>query len=168
MWTPSISLMKRWLVGGKPSAAVRLRTLTLLAGLWCWALVLDKIDGKCYSIMVSIQIVVARLLSVLAMIGFLIAPIASPPVWAANAFLMAEMADMAGPMECCPQHKAAVPDCQKHCPSAAFCVGKCFSDAVPVAGHSMTFSWVMATLVPGDIRHPDRLSEPPPSRPPRT
>ena len=118
--------------------------------------------------MVKVQILIARLLSVLAMIGFLIAPIASPPAWAANPLPMVKMAGMADSMECCPPHKAAVPDCQKQCPSAAFYAGKCFSDAVPVAGHSMTLSWVMATLVPGDIRHTDRLSEPPPSRPPRT
>ena len=132
------------------------------------ALALDRIDGKCEAKTVKVQILIARLLSVLAMIGFLIAPIAPPPAWAEDASPMAKMADIGGSMECCPQHKSAVPNCQKHCPSPAFCASKCFSGAVPVAGYSMTLSWIMATLVPGDTRHPDRLREPPPSRPPRT
>ena len=123
----------------------------------------------------------SRLLSILALIGFITIPMMTPPAWAVNAGAaashtakmddmtsMAGMASMKGSMECCPQQKPVVPSCPKHCPWAALCVAKCFSNTVSAAEYIVFASLMTDRITPENDQNRDRMGEPPPPRPPRT
>ena len=121
----------------------------------------------------------ARLLSVIAVIGLIIGLIVTPPAWAVNAApvvthsnmddmaSMEEMPSIKGSMNCCPQHKPAVPFCPKNCPWAALCVAKCFSNTIAAISHLVIASVAEPISLDGDQNRP-RMGEPPPPRPPRT
>ncbi len=72
-----------------------------------------------------------RLLSILAIVGLLTAPMVTP----SNAVTMddtsmagmSETASMPDGMPCCPNEKPALPDCAKSCPLAVVCVGSAVS-----------------------------------------
>ena len=125
--------------------------------------------------------ILARLLSIVAIIGFIMTPVMTPPAWAVNADPrashavpmadMASMPDMASAkssMECCPQHKPVAPSCPKNCPWAALCAAKCCSNTVASASYVFLASLRADPIPPGNDRSRDRLGEPPPPRPPRT
>lgn len=126
---------------------------------------------------VKLCTVVSRLLSILAVVSLLIVPMAAPSVAAAApsvamaaapAGAMEDMACTSDGMPCCPHEKPAVPDCPKSCPLAALCVTGCLPDA-PVSGASIPARFAVADVKsPGDDVDPERLTEPPPPRPPRT
>lgn len=130
--------------------------------------------------MVKLQLILARLLSIVAIIGFILGPILTPPASAVNAMPMASHADpmdmgamagmtaMKGSMECCPRHKAAVPACPKDCPWASLCAANCFPGALPVTSYVLIRSAIAEPITPPNDRQRDRMAEPPPPRPPRT
>jgi hypothetical protein len=110
-----------------------------------------------------------RLLSILAVVSLLIVPMAAPSVAmaAAPAGAMEDMASMADGMPC-PHKKPAVPDCPKSCPLAALCMTGCLPYAL-VSGASIPARFAVADVKsPGDDVEAERLTEPPPPRPPRT
>lgn len=105
----------------------------------------------CYKICMT---VVKRLLLILAIVGFVIAPLAGRMTGtAAEQDTMVAMDDM----PCCPPSKPAMPDCMKDCPLLAFCLAKCVStaplivadivrrelvgDMVPVHNDELRVSW---------------------------
>jgi hypothetical protein len=111
-----------------------------------------------------------RLLSILAVVSLLIVPMAAPSVAmaAASAPAMEGMASISDAMPCCPHEKPALPDCPKSCPLAALCMTGCLAYA-PVSGPSMPARFAIADVKsPGDDVEPERLTEPPSHRPPRT
>jgi hypothetical protein len=120
---------------------------------------------------------ITRLLSVLAILGLVLAPFTAPAVAggmvapAATADTGMEMASpgddtaMAG-MPCCPPETPAVPDCQKACPLATLCLAKIVQGILPVGAVSTRFSIALA-LMPGNDAAPDTLAPIPPPRPPQ-
>ena len=81
---------------------------------------------------------------------------------------MGDMAGMADGMPCSPKPKQSLPDCEKSCPLAALCATKCFPNT-PVVGEPNPAIFTAVAQLPlwSDTDH-DGLSDPPPSRPPRT
>jgi hypothetical protein len=125
--------------------------------------------------------ILARLLSVVAIIGFIVTPMMTSPAWAvnapphaSNASTMTDMTPMQGmesakvPMDCCPQHKPVAPSCPKNCPWGALCAAKCCSNTIASATYVFIASLREDPITPGNDRGHDRLGEPPPPRPPRT
>jgi hypothetical protein len=114
---------------------------------------------------------VFRLLSVLAIVGLSIAPMVTPSVAttadAESMTAMAHMSSMGDDMDCCPQQKQSVPDCQTSCALAALCAMNSFASA-PTFGFTIIRSAKAERLIPRDDRLRDPLVEPPPPRPPRT
>jgi hypothetical protein len=111
-----------------------------------------------------------RLLSILAVVSLLIAPMAAPSVAMAAASVpaMEDMASMTDGMPCCSHEKPALPDCPNSCPLAALCMAGCLPYA-PVSGASVPARFAVADVKsPSDDVGPERLTEPPPPRPPRT
>jgi len=112
-----------------------------------------------------------RLLSVLAILSLLTAPMATPSAAAmggAPMTAMEGMASMADGMPCCPPQKQPKPDCQQSCPLATLCLVKCFPNG-PAATSSERAVFVSVILLPiRDDAARGLLSDPPPSRPPRT
>jgi len=81
---------------------------------------------------------------------------------------MEDMAGMAADMPCCPPQKQPQPDCQQSCPLATLCLVKCFPSGPAAAGPERAV-FVSVILLPiRDDAARDLLSDPPPSRPPRT
>lgn len=113
---------------------------------------------------------IARLLSVLAVLGFLIAPMAAPSAASAmTAEAMTQIMDMRAmpdAMPCCPDQKQSMPDCQKSCPLAAICVAKC----VPGLAHEEFALFSLERAAKLDP-YQDQMRDPtigaPPDRPPR-
>lgn len=125
--------------------------------------------------------ILPRLLSIVAMIGFMTTLAMTPPAWAVNAAPVAihasDMADTAsmpgmgsvkGPMECCPQDRPVTPSCPKDCPWAALCAAQCLSDTAGSAAHGLMASLRTNPIMPVDDRSRDGMGEAPPPRPPRT
>jgi len=113
-----------------------------------------------------------RLLSIIAILGLLTAPMAAPSAAAAMAAqpeAAGNMAGMAGGMPCSPaKSKQSLPDCEKSCPLAALCSGKCFPNT-PAVGEARPVLFEAGTqLAFWSDPARDRLTDPPPSRPPRT
>ena len=126
-------------------------------------------------ITVYVRIFIARLLSILAIASFLAGPLATQSAWAGNpapvAAPMTKMADMpaaVASMECCPQHKHALPDDQKECRCTAFCAASCLGPLLLPADYAVILSWNSGVVAFGDDQHHDRIADPPPPRPPRT
>ncbi|BCP52278.1 hypothetical protein K32_08950 [Kaistia sp. 32K] len=125
-----------------------------------------------------------RLLSILAVLGLLTAPIAVPSAAAMTAVetmttaepmaamedmpAMEAMAGMTDGMPCCPEQKQSLPDCQKACPLAILCLAKCFPNAPVVGASTPAIPMPVAVLVPSNDAARDPWAEPPPPRPPRT
>lgn len=114
---------------------------------------------------------IPRLLSILAILGLLTAPMAVPAAAEAMAAgTMAEMMDMGSMpdnMPCCPDQKQSLPDCQKSCPLATICMAKC----VPGLAQPEFALFRLERAVNVD-RYRDGMRDPtigaPPDRPPRT
>lgn len=116
-----------------------------------------------------------RLLSILAVVGLVLAPLTSPAVGMGATALgvgpssmqqATAMTNMADPMPCCPPEKPAVPDCQKACPLAAMCLAKCFGGLVPSNVVPFRVGFLEAMIL-GDDATPDGLAQAPPAKPPR-
>lgn len=126
------------------------------------------------------RIALCRLLSILAVVGLVLAPLTAPQVGMSGVMASggaqlsmhhageadAAMTNMAEAMPCCPPEKPAIPDCQKACPLAAMCLAKCFgglttSDVVP-----FRIGFLNAMIL-GDDSAPESLAQAPPPRPPR-
>ena len=109
-----------------------------------------------------------RLLSILAILGFLIAPMAtSSAAMMDSPSATDETAAMSQGMPCCPDQKPAAP-CPKSCPLAMLCMASCLPGALSA---SVVIPWRLSLAevkVPGnDLLRPG-LTDPPPPRPPRT
>ena len=148
--------------------------------------VLARIRRRCYTQFVKVKVLLTRILSILATVGFLVAPMITPSAGAATPVGLGaavEMAGMemggadrsadatsvaAGPVHCCSPQNQHLPDCPKDCPWAALCVAKCFAQAASLNDHAALLSWIPATIPSGRDRNRDRMPEPPPPRPPRT
>jgi hypothetical protein len=108
-----------------------------------------------------------RLLSILAIVGIVIAPLAAPAD--ASMAKAVSMASKAGDMPCCPV-KPAKMDCdgKAMCPVMSICMFKCFQ-AGPLAPHVLAaHPTVIALLDPRDDDQWASHSPLPPSRPPRS
>jgi len=120
---------------------------------------------------VNIQSLLPRLLSILAILSLLTAPMAAPSAAAmGDAPMMATegMASMAEGMPCCPPQKQPQPDCQQSCPLATLCLVKCFPSAAAAASQERAI-FVSVILLPArNDAARDLFSDPPPPRPPRT
>jgi hypothetical protein len=120
---------------------------------------------------------ITRLLSVLAILGLVLAPLTAPavaggiaPVAMADAGM--DMASVGGEMAmadmpCCPPEKPIMPDCQKACPLATLCLAKIVQGIVPVSTVPARFSIVLA-LPRGNDAKPDTLAPAPIPRPPQS
>jgi hypothetical protein len=120
---------------------------------------------------VKILSVFPRLLSILAILGFLTALAATLPAAGtlvdAPTAAMADMTSMPDGMPCCPHEKQSIPDCQKNCPFAALCTAQCVL-AVPGEVAFLVRRLAQAeplTLYNEALR--DQRSVAPPQRPPR-
>jgi hypothetical protein len=113
----------------------------------------------------------ARLLSVLAILSLLTAPMVAPSAAAMGDAPMTAtegMTSMAEGMPCCPPQKQPQPDCQQSCPLATLCLAKCFPNA-PAASASTQAIFVSVALLPvWEDAARDLFSDPPLPRPPRT
>jgi len=115
---------------------------------------------------------ISRLLSILAIVGLLTAPMVAPS--SAVAMDDASMAGMSGmasvpdDMPCCPNEKPSLPGCAKSCPFAILCLAKCFPavPAVSVVMPARVFVADVKTSWDDNLR--DILPDPPPPKPPRT
>ena len=115
---------------------------------------------------VKLWLILRRLLSVLAIVGLVVAPLAAPG--AASAMARASTAAMADDMPCCPHEKPAMPDCAKACPLMAICLAKCFQN-IPVAGASLSAPLIVAErIAPANEAQGESLPQAPLPRPPRT
>ena len=121
---------------------------------------------------------ITHLLSVLAILGLVLAPLTAPAV--AGAMVAPEAMADAGmdmasagdvvamaEMPCCPPEKPITPDCQKACPLAALCLAKIVQGVVFASAVPARFSMALS-LIPGNDANPKTLALAPPSRPPQT
>ena len=110
-----------------------------------------------------------RILSLLAIVGLLAAPLA-PRMAMANQVAEAAMAmaDMEEGMPCCPDQKSSTSDCQKSCPLAVMCMAKCFPNAADWGGHGDMVESLAGVIAPVEELEPHLLAAGPPSEPPRT
>ena len=120
---------------------------------------------------------ITRLLSILAIVGLVLAPFTAPAVAGGMAAPMAMMDTGTGmpsmdggtamaEMPCCPPEQPAVPDCQKACPLVTLCLAKLVQGVLPVGTVSAQFSIALA-LIPGNDAALDTLAPIPPPRPPQ-
>lgn len=117
----------------------------------------------------KVDILLRRLLPILAIVGFIAGPFTTPVTDAAMAATSEmSMSEMAGDMPCCPHEKSAVPDCQKTCPLMATCMAKCFSVMSALSNLTFIFWDQSAVYRPGSDVADDALAIEPPARPPRT
>jgi hypothetical protein len=125
----------------------------------------------------KLWLAITRLLSVLAILGLVLAPFTAPAVAGGMPASMAitdtrmDMPSIDGDMAmaempCCPPEQPAVPDCQKACPLATLCLAKIVQGILPVDAVSARFSIALA-LIPGNDSNPDTLAPVPPPRPPQ-
>ncbi|RWQ39317.1 MAG: hypothetical protein EOS20_06010 [Mesorhizobium sp.] len=121
---------------------------------------------------VKIWIIFPRLLSFLAVVSLLTAPMVTPSAALTMvvdpAATMADMASMPDSMPNCPDESQPAPDCQKSCPLMALCVAKCFPNASTAAAIMLARLSQADLLAPGNRDGRDLPTSPPPPRPPRT
>jgi hypothetical protein len=109
---------------------------------------------------------IRRLISILAIVGLAVGPLARPA--AASHQPMVDHAAMAMPedMPCCPK-KAPMPDCGKDCLFMAMCATQFFCNAVSGAALIIPLG-LASVLSPGNDTDLAGLSQGPPPRPPKT
>jgi hypothetical protein len=116
---------------------------------------------------------ITRLLSILAVLGLVLAPFTVPavaggmaaPMTMADAGAM-DMASMGDDMPCCPPEKPVMPDCQKACPLATLCIAKIVQGIAPASAVPSRFS-IARALLPGNDANLKTLDPIPPPRPPQ-
>src|SRR6476659_1182316 len=115
------------------------------------------------------QFTVRHFLAVLAWLGLMLAPLATPVAMVAPMDMTAgsgEMASMDMPegMPCCPDAQKK-PDCDKDCPFMALCAGMAFP---PTGDATIVVSLkLLATIGPHDDAGLGGLVHGPPARPPK-
>jgi hypothetical protein len=119
---------------------------------------------------------IIRMLSVLAILGLVLAPSTVPAVAGGMSVPMAragsQMDPAADPEEtmvevpCCMPAWPSMPECPKTCPLAALCHANIVQGVSTVSAVLRWFSPAQAPL-PGDDAAPSTLAQAPPSRPPR-
>jgi hypothetical protein len=114
---------------------------------------------------------IPRLLSILAVVGLLIAPVASSAAAAMIHVPMGAMGDMQfvsmpEGMPCCPDQAPAAPDQQKSCPLAISCIASSVTLA-PTAIASVLLLTKGQAIAPHNDMERDVLAQSPPLRPPR-
>ena len=121
-----------------------------------------------FKVMMSVS-AIGRLLSILAIIGLAVAPIARPAMSLSNGIVaIVDKATMAMPedMPCCP-NKAAIPTCDGNCPLMAICAIQFLCNAVQGLGLVIPLS-LAGLLFPVNDLDVAGLSQAPPPRPPNT
>ena len=126
---------------------------------------------------VNIGSIIARCLSILAIVGLLAVQISGPAAAKAAAppdldgpmttMVMDGMPMVMAGMEHCPASDQAPPDCGKTCPWAVLCIGACV-DTVRSPELAAVTSRLIEPLVPTDDPIVPPWSDGPPARPPRT
>ncbi|PVE24331.1 hypothetical protein DC522_10690 [Microvirga sp. KLBC 81] len=116
---------------------------------------------------------ITRLLSVIAIVGLVLAPFTAPAVAGGMAapMHMTDMTSLDGDMAmtdmpCCPPEQPTVPDCQKACPLATLCLAKIVQGIMPIGAVPARLS-VARALLPGNDASLDTLDPIPPPRPPQ-
>jgi hypothetical protein len=120
---------------------------------------------------VQLRSLIFRLLAILAIAGFLTAPMAMPSRAGAPADVrMATMpgaASMADAMPCCPGEQPVLPDCSKSCPMAILCTATCLPAALSASAYiPVRFAVASVRALSNDNQRPV-LSGSPPLRPPK-
>jgi hypothetical protein len=113
-----------------------------------------------------------RLLSILSVVGLLIAPVVASSAAAAMIHVpmgaMGDMQSVSMPegMPCCPDQAPAAPDQQKSCPLAISCMAGSVTIA-PTAVASVLLLTNGQAIAPHNDMERDVLAQSPPLRPPR-
>jgi hypothetical protein len=115
-----------------------------------------------------------RLLSILAIIGLAVAPIARPAMaipapmhtGVASDQAMVDEAAMPEDMPCCPK-ESPIPDCDRDCPLMAMCATQFLCNAVQGLGLAIPLG-PAGIFFPRNDSHVAGLSQAPPPRPPNT
>ena len=112
----------------------------------------------------------SRLFAILAVVGLIAGPFASPPMLAAAAQVAATVddhasMDMPDGMPCCPDTQQK-PDCAKTCPFMAACSGIVFPPIATGTTLSAPLS-LLAVISPADDPELSGLAQGPPARPPK-
>ncbi len=134
-------------------------------------------SDPCEGDIVNIGCIIARCLSILAIVGLLAIQTSGPAAAKAAApsdldasittMVMDGMPMAMAGMEHCPASDQAPPDCGKTCPWAVLCMGACV-EAVLSPELSAVASRRVAAPVPTDDPIAPPWSDGPPARPPRT
>lgn len=120
---------------------------------------------------------ITRLLSILAILGLVLAPFTAPavpgglvaPMTASDTGMARASAtyDMAmAEAQCCAPARSSKPEGPKACPLAALCHAKVLQDISTASAVVRWFSPAQAQ-VPGDDATPETLAQAPPARPPQ-
>jgi hypothetical protein len=113
----------------------------------------------------------SRLLAILAVASFLLAPAAASYGAATgddgHMSLMGDMVSMSDTMPCCADQNSAVPDHPKSCLTCVLCVSTCFPAASAGAVFTLASFVVEGVSIPGHDSWRDLLPDPPPPKPPR-
>jgi hypothetical protein len=122
---------------------------------------------------VKIWSLISRLISTLAVVGLLIAPIAASSAAVAMAHMpvgaMGDMQSVSMPegMPCCPDQGPTAPDQQKSCPLVISCMASSITIA-PTVVASVLLPTKGHAIAPHNDMERDVLAQSPPLRPPRT
>jgi len=111
---------------------------------------------------VKLLLVLRRLLSILAIVGLVVAPLVTPA--SAGGMTAAGVAAMAD-MPCCPDESAPV-DCGQ-CPLMALCVSTTLQSPLP-AGIAEIQPVALRMLLPGSDSEVESVAYSPPPKPPRS
>jgi len=105
-------------------------------------------------------------LQILSVIGLVLGPMGAATTNAAA--IIPVQAGMSDDMSCCPEGKAAVPQCQKACLTLASCALKCFAGAGTLIGRVFVprTDGVLPPKLISEV--PATRAQEPPARPPRT
>jgi hypothetical protein len=115
---------------------------------------------------VKLWLVLRRVLSILAVLGVVTAPLSTPSI--ASAAGIGEMIAseaMPGDMPCCPEQPVP-PDCLKACPLLTICTAKTFLTSLESVTWVTGMS-IIATAIPRSDASRPSLAQGPPERPPQ-
>lgn len=115
-----------------------------------------------------------RVLSLLALIGMLIAPVSTVAAefamadMSAKAFVQtAEMAGTIGDMPCCPDAQPVKPDCDRNCPFVIICTTSAPLALLKADWMPVSLSWADHTYGKQRLKRLSSLAAEPPARPPK-
>jgi hypothetical protein len=125
----------------------------------------------------KLWLAIHRLLSVLAVLGLVLAPFTAPAVAGGMTALVTRAGtqmDMALPgsdrvkadVPCCLPARPVTPECPKACPLTTHCLSKIFQGVLAMDAAPSRFGIAQAQVSVDDAA-PDMLSQAPPSRPPQ-